>query len=390
MVEPFWLALLLVPVGALAGWWLGARRYRSGEARHRDAISTNYFRGLNYLLNEQPDKAIEVFLKLAEINTDTVETHLALGNLFRRRGEVDKAIRFHRHIMSRSNLGEQHRFQALLELGEDYMRAGLLDRAERLFSELAADGRYSEIAVRNLLSIYQQEKDWKNAIIQARRLGQVSNESTSVLVAQFHCELAAEDRGAGRIDSALHHLAAARRIQPDCVRAHIMQADLAADDQRWEDAAADYRTACELDPGIVVLIVDNLARTFAALKREDALLDWLQQLVQRDNSFAPVLAYATIRARREPETAIRFLLDHLQRHPSVRGLRHLLELMERHDHGIDEIEPELLRDLVGGLLSEQPVFRCRHCGFSGQTWHWQCPSCRRWETTRPVSGALEP
>ena len=192
MPEPFWLALALLPVAAWSGWWAATRAHMRGERRQRNAISSNYFKGLNYLLNEQPDKAIEVFLKLAEINTETAETHLALGNLFRRRGEVDKAIRFHRHIIGRSNLSEQHRTQALLELGEDYMRAGLLDRAEKLFSELAEDGRYSEVAIRSLLSIYQQEKDWKNAIVQARRLEQVRDRDTSALIAQFHCELAAE------------------------------------------------------------------------------------------------------------------------------------------------------------------------------------------------------
>lgn len=389
MAEPFWLALSLVPPAAWAGWWLARRRYRNGDARHRDSISTNYFRGLNYLLNEQPDKAIEVFLKLAEINTDTVETHLAIGNLFRRRGEVDKAIRFHRHIISRSNLGEQHRFQALLELGEDYMRAGLLDRAEKLFSDMAADGRHSDLAVRNLLSIYQQEKDWKNAIIQARRLGQLRDESSAPLIAQFHCELAAIDREAGRPDGLRHHLEAAREIHPECVRAQLMEAELSASEHRWEDAERAYRAACELDPDIVLLVIDDLARTSSELGREEELLQWLQALVQQGSGFSPVLAYATILARREPGRAIEFLVGRLQREPSARGLHHLLELMQRHGQGGQEIEPNLLRDLVGNLLSEQPTFRCRHCGFSGQTWHWQCPSCRRWETTRPVAGALQ-
>lgn len=388
MPEPIWLVAVLVPLAAWAGWRLAARRYRQGNARQHRSISTNYFRGLNYLLNEQPDKAIEVFLKLAEVNSDTVETHLALGNLFRRRGEVDKAIHFHRHIMSRSNLGEQHRFQALLELGEDYMSAGLLDRAEKLFSELAADGRHSEISVRSLLSIYQQERDWKNVIIQARRLGQISGESPAVLIAQFHCEMAAEELDAGRVDGARHQLDAARSVQPECVRAHLMEADIAVTQSRWEDAARHYRSACELDPDIVLLIDDNLSRTFISLDREQALLEWLHSLVERGSNFGPALAYARVRARMEPQRAIRFLIDHLKKHPSARGLDHLLELMQRHDHGLGEIAPELMSDLVGGMVAEQPRFRCRQCGFSGQTWHWQCPSCRRWETTRPVGGEL--
>ncbi|MEM7055253.1 MAG: lipopolysaccharide assembly protein LapB, partial [Pseudomonadota bacterium] len=135
MAELDWLLVALLPLAFAAGWLVTAARYRSDTRVSKDALSNRYFRGLNYLLNEQPDKAIEVFLTLAEINQQTAEMHLALGRLFRRRGEVDKAIHFHRHIMTHSDLSEQHRTQALVELGEDYMRAGLLDRAEKLFTE---------------------------------------------------------------------------------------------------------------------------------------------------------------------------------------------------------------------------------------------------------------
>ncbi|MEX2498587.1 MAG: lipopolysaccharide assembly protein LapB [Wenzhouxiangellaceae bacterium] len=389
MSEPVMLLMLaLLPVAALSGWWAATRSYKRGERRQRHAISSNYFRGLNYLLNEQPDKAIEVFLKLADINTETAETHLALGNLFRRRGEVDKAIRFHRHIIGRSNLSDQHRIQALLELGEDYMRAGLLDRAEKLFCELADDGRYSEVAIRNLLSIYQQEKDWKNAIVQARKLAQVCDYDTSALIAQFHCELAAQAGEVDDIDNARAHLTTARSHHADCVRAYLLEADLDAAAGQWAQAAEHYQKACELDPDISVLVVDSLSRCFTELGREPELLDWLERLVTRGSTLAPVLAFAAIRAESDPTSAIHFLLGQLQKRPTARGLYQLLELMHRHGHRIDEIDPELLRNLMHRLLADQPRFRCRQCGFSGQTWHWQCPSCREWETTRPVIGVL--
>jgi lipopolysaccharide biosynthesis regulator YciM len=378
----------LVPLAAGSGWWLASRRYRRGERRQRNAVSSRYFRGLNYLLDEQPEKAIEVFVKLAEVNPETVETHLALGNLFRRRGEVDKAIRYHRHIMSRSNLSEEHRTRALLELGEDYMRAGLLDRAERLFSELTDDGRYSELAVRNLLSIYQQEKDWARAIVQARKLEHVADVDTRALIAQFHCELAEEARAAGDRDNARGHLDSARRCQRDCVRAFLLEADFEMADCRWDAAAAAFQRACELDPEIVVLAVDDLVRCFGKLDRRHELLEWLEQLIERSTTLSPALAFATIQAHVDAHRAIGFLLDQLESRPTARGLYLLLELMKRHDHDIGEIDPELLRDLMRRLLADQPRFRCRQCGFSGQTWHWQCPSCRRWETTRPVAGVL--
>ncbi len=388
MPDGFWLAAALLPLSAGFGWWLATSRYRVGERRERDAVSSRYFRGLNYLLDERPDKAIEVFLKLAEINPETAETHLALGNLFRRRGEVDKAIRYHRHIMSRSNLSEEHRTRALLELGEDYMRAGLLDRAERLFSGLTGDGRHSETAVRNLLSIYQQEKDWARAIVQARRLQRVADVDTRTVIAQFHCELAESAWAAGDRDEARLHLRSARGQHPDCVRAHLIEAGFDAQQGRWSEAAAGYQRACELDPEITVLVIDDLVRCFGQPGQRQALLDWLERLIDRGTTLSPVLAFASIQARADPARAIDFLLEQLQARPTARGLYHLLELMHRHGHDIGDIDPELLRDLMRRLLAEQPRFRCRQCGFSGQTWHWQCPSCREWETTRPVVGVL--
>jgi tetratricopeptide (TPR) repeat protein len=159
---------MLLPVAALSGWIIGRRNSERSRRAGVSELSSSYFRGLNYLLNEQPDKAIEVFLKLAEFNRDTVETHLALGNLFRRRGEVDRAIRVHQHLIARPNLSDQEKTIALLELGEDYMRAGLLDRAETLFTDLIAMDAQVPSALKHLISIYQHEKDWNKAIDHAR------------------------------------------------------------------------------------------------------------------------------------------------------------------------------------------------------------------------------
>ena len=188
---------LLVPAAFALGWWasrqVGARR----SGAEVSELSSDYFRGLNYLLNEEQDKAIEVFLKLAEYNRDTVETHLALGNLFRRRGEVDRAIRLHQHLVSRPGLSDAMKTVALLELGEDYMRAGLLDRAEALFCDLVAMDAHAPSALRHLISIYQHERDWHKAIEHARRLEVMTGEDEAPMIAQFYCELADRSRQHG-------------------------------------------------------------------------------------------------------------------------------------------------------------------------------------------------
>src|SRR5210317_311267 len=245
MIE--YLLLLLLPVAVYFGWWL-ARAYgrRSLHKRNR-LFSDQYFQGLNYLLNEQPDKAIQVFLELAEVNQDTVETHMALGSLFRRRGEVDRAIRFHQNIIAKPGLGSEQRTQALLELGEDYMRAGLLDRAERLFSELIETDAHTPSALRSLLEIYQQEKDWKNALEQAQRLEQISGEHMGDVMAQFCCEMAEAAIAGNDREKARRHLRQARRHNPRCIRARFILADLLIEDGDYDRALELYEEIAELD-----------------------------------------------------------------------------------------------------------------------------------------------
>ncbi len=385
MLELF-LLFALLPVAAASGWWL-ARRRDSGRRKRDLVLSSNYFRGLNYLLNEQPDKAIEVFLQIAEINQDTVETHLALGNLFRRRGEMDKAIRFHKHIISRPSLTEEQRSQALLELGEDYMRAGLLDRAEKLFAQLLEMDPRAQLPARQLLDIYQQEKDWAQAIERSRHLADDSPR-TQQLVAQFYCELAQQALDQGDAELVRKHLRQARRCDPPSARPRLLEGELRWREQRWQDALDCYLEACRLDRDCVVLVLDRVVACHRQLDSLDLLEAWLSELVEEGKLTTPALVLAELRAQRDPGQAVDFLLDYLSHRPTVRGLECLMKLLHDHDLGLEQIGPELIRDLMQRLSEGQPIYRCNHCGFSGSAYHWLCPSCRRWNTTRVISGVL--
>ena len=378
----------LLPVAAAAGWLAAQRKDHRRRERGSPALSGRYFRGLNYLLNEESDKAVEVFLSLAEVNQDTVETHMALGSLFRRRGEMDKAIRFHKHIMTQPDLNEEQRAQALLELGEDYMRAGLLDRAERLFSELLSFDPRSGRAARRLLDIYQQEKDWDKAIEQARNLQRLEGENSNPLIAHFHCELAIEALGRGAIDDARRALRQARRCDPRHPRPRLIEADLAAREEHWGEAASRYREACELDPDALVGVVDPLIEAHRRAGQADQLVEWLAALGSDCDMTTPTVALARLQAESDPQLAVRTLLDHLSRRPTVRGVEFLMDLLDRQGASLDDVGPDLIRTLMQRLLDGQPRFRCRHCGFSGNAYHWLCPSCRRWNTTRAIEGVL--
>ena len=194
--------LLLIPAAAAAGWLAGRRGGEIKGGARVSRLSNTYFRGLNYLLNEQQDKAIEIFLQIAEVDKDTVETQFALGHLFRRRGEVDRAIRLHQNLVARIGLSEEQKTRAVLALGEDYMRAGLLDRAETLFTDLVKMGVHAPQALRQLIAIYQFERDWYKAIDHALEYEKTSGEPMGRVIAHFHCELAEKARLENRIELA--------------------------------------------------------------------------------------------------------------------------------------------------------------------------------------------
>ncbi|MFW5815832.1 MAG: lipopolysaccharide assembly protein LapB [Wenzhouxiangella sp.] len=381
------LLFLLLPLAALSGW-LAAQGQKQRRSRRGSVLSRQYFRGLNYLLNEESDKAIEEFLKLAEVNRDTVDTHLALGTLFRRRGEMDKAIRYHKHIISRPNLDEDQRERVLFELAMDYMRAGLLDRAESLFLELTDSDQMATRAHRHLLDIYQQEKDWARAVEQAQRLELVDGGSDTGLIAQLYCELADGALADGDPEAATQNLRQARRYQPGNARARLIEARIALGDGELELAAEAYRAACELDPDLLVTCSEQIIDCHRRIGQLQQLKAWLADASRRADLNAPVLLLARLTAESDPKQAAERLLQALQHRSTVRGLEYLMELLGSHDLGLDEVGPELIRDLMQRLMQGQPVYRCQQCGFSGSAHHWMCPSCRSWNSTRVIRGVL--
>jgi len=379
---------LLLPVAMYFGWWFARTLEKRSISKSRQLFSNQYFQGLNYLLNEQPDKAIQVFLELAEVNKDTVETHMALGSLFRRRGEVDRAIRFHQNIIAKPGLEPEQRTQALLELGEDYMRAGLLDRAERLFSELIETGAHTPSALRSLLEIYQQEKDWKNALEQAQRLEQVSGEHMGEIMSQFCCEMAEAALAENDIEGARKHLRQARRHDPRCIRARFILARIssgAGDDA----AAADlFEEIAELDPDYIPEVLEpylEATEKAADRARGRARLD---EWAENYKGISLVLKLTDFLAEEKGgAVAGRYLVETLTTKPSVRGLDRLIDL--KADGYLDtESSDDILKAVAARLMSRQPDYRCHHCGFGGHSHHWQCPGCRKWSTTKKIQGVL--
>ena len=383
------LLFLLLPVAAYSGWVIARRGSERTSGARVSELSTSYFRGLNYLLNEQQDKAIEVFLKLAEINRDTVETHLALGNLFRRRGEVDRAIRVHQHLIARPNLSQDEKTVALLELGEDYMRAGLLDRAETLFTDLVAMDALAPSALRHLIGIYQHERDWGKAIEHAQRLERVTGESQSSTIAQFHCELAEQARAQGAREDARGHIAAAFAVEPDCVRACMIEGHIESADGDLEGAIRAFERVAALDVDYLPEILSPLLDCYARAQRMQRAEEFLQGITARYHGVSPVLALAKLYASTRGEVAaVEFLNRILRERPSVRALMALIEVNLHTASGEARENFLILRELTRKLVEGKAMYRCNRCGFGAKAHHWQCPSCKSWGTVRPIHGVV--
>lgn len=385
---PDYFGLLLLPVAVYFGWWLARSLDKRSSNKRNRLFSNQYFQGLNYLLNEEPDKAIQVFLELAEVNQDTVETHMALGSLFRRRGEVDRAIRFHQNIIAKPGLEPEQRTKALLELGEDYMRAGLLDRAEKLFSELIESDAHTPSALRSLLEIYQQEKDWEKALEQAQRLEQVNSEHMGEVMAQYCCEMAETAVTEDDKERARRQLRQARRHHPNCIRAHFIQARLALEDGDYKGSLDTYEAIAELDPSYIPELLEHYLHAAEQAGQSERSRSKLDEWAQVYSGISLILKLTEFIAEEQGgDQAGEFLVDALASKPSVRGLDRLIEL-KADGHLKAESSDDILKAVTARLMSRQPEYRCNHCGFSGQTHHWQCPSCRNWATTKTIHGVL--
>ncbi|MEO6228073.1 MAG: lipopolysaccharide assembly protein LapB [Thermomonas sp.] len=376
--------LILIPGAALAGWIIGRR----GGERHSDhqvsKLSTTYFRGLNYLLNEQPDKAIELFLHIAELDKDTFETQVALGHLFRRRGEVDRAIRLHQALVHRQDLSDAQKVQALLALGEDYMKSGLLDRAETVFSDLAQIDQRAPQALRHLIGIYQAERDWEKAIENASRFEAATGEPMGKLIAQFECELSDRQRSAGDLEAARASIVRAYAADSTSARAGISEGRIETDAGHPAAAIRAFERAARHDPDFLPVILPSLLANYDAVGERTGARAFLGEMCELYRGISPVLALARMVEAEEGVGAARqYLAQQLKDRPSVRGEAALIELSLA-DEADAHATLHDLKYITDQLLVRNPSYRCTRCGFGARSHHWQCPSCKEWGTVKPL------
>lgn len=381
MLDPAWL-LLLLPAAAGTGWYFGRRDRGNGAVN----LPSAYFQGLNFLLNEQPDKAIEVFLKMLEVDSETVEMHLALGNLFRRRGEIERATRIHQNLIARPNLEEEQRLQALFQLAQDYLRAGLLDRAESLLLELIEVNTHATAALRLLKDIYEQESEWQKAIDVLRRLERERGEAMHATIAHYCCELADEKLEAGDRRAGRGFVKKALDSDPDCARARIQQGCINYNDGKYQEARKAWQRIRDEDIWCLSSILDQIIDCYQRLDDHAGLDHLLDRILEYTTNPHVLIARVNELERvRGREVAAVFLEQWLVRHPSVAGLARLMEL-ERLAERVSDAGKNPIYTLLNNLMDSEGSYRCRRCGFTGRTLYWHCPGCKSWDSQKPLSG----
>ena len=384
-MDPLWL-LLFLPVAAGSGWLAAKHSPNWWPRKAGYDLPAAYFRGLNFLLNEQPDKAIEVFIKVLEVDTETVDLHLALGNLFRRRGEVERATRIHQNLVARTNLDRNQRTQALYQLGQDYFKAGLLDRAENLFIELAELPEHSEPALRHLLQIYEQEKDWEKCISVSQKLARVSTRPMSRVIAQYNCELAEAAIIEGAYERARRYLESAFAADSGCVRATIQSGRLEALNGDHRKAIDTWSRIEEQEADYLGEVVGLIASSYKTLADEQGLREYLLSCSKRHRNAKLALALAdALEAQGGARDTEEFLLDWVRRNPSIHALHRLIRVKLESSTDALRRDLDLLDTVIGGIVAREKGYECRQCGFAGRLLHWQCPGCKRWNTMMPLS-----
>lgn len=383
----YFFLLLLSTIAALFGWYFGNKFSEKKEHATNEKIYGAYCIGLNYLLNEQPDKAIDTFIKMLEVNSDTVETHLALGNLFRRQGEVDRAIRVHQNIIARPQLEKNQRIQAIYELAQDYLRVGFLDRAERLFLELVEIKGETEEVCKYLLNIYEQQREWMHAITIAQRLENNIKIPMGTQIAHYYCELAEMAHSNGLQEQSYNYLEKALATDKNCVRANLMLGKFETDVGKHDNAIDAYQKIKEIDPDYISEVIGPLAHCYNQINQNDAYMGYLSECLTEHPRISVVLGISEfIRNKDGDMAAIAFITEQIRLFYSLRGLSRLVELYVSNVDANTKNKLLLLQSIIEKLLKNRPIYRCTSCGFSGKTLYWQCPSCKRWSSSKPIHG----
>lgn len=382
------LLFLLLPVAAAYGWYMGRRSAQQDKQQEASRLSRDYVAGVNFLLSNQQDKAVDLFLDMLKEDSGTVEAHLTLGNLFRSRGEVDRAIRIHQALMESASLTYDQRLLAIQQLGRDYMSAGFYDRAEEMFSQLVDETEFRVGALQQLLIIHQATSDWPKAIEVAERLVKLGKDTQRMEIAHFYCELALQAMGSDDLDKAMNLLKKGESADRHNARVSIMMGRIHMAKGEYAKAVGCLQRVIEQDKELVSETLEMLEICYQQLNQPLEWAEYLKRCVEENTGAAAELYLSdVIESVEGGEVAQVYINRQLQRHPTMRVFH---RLMDYHLHDAEDGRAKeslmVLRDMVGEQIRTKPRYRCHKCGFTAHSLYWHCPSCRAWSTVKPIRG----
>ena len=380
------LLFLLLPLAAAYGWYMGRSSVKNKRADSKSHQNHNYIRGVEYLLNNDRELAVDRFIAYLNEADPSFETNLALGNLFRKRGEVDKAISLHQAVLSNPKLDISEHELAKLELGRDFMSAGLLDRAEAILTELVEIPRQRTDGARLLIKLYEQERDYPQAIATALKYREALGPANLSQLSQYYCETAQQDLARGDAEKARAAFTHALDVYPDSIRARLGLCEILLRSQQGEEAYKLIKEVSALSADTGLICLDDLLRCFPN-KADPQLRFALDDLVRRTKSAqAMVELTEVVEQTSGRDDAELMLLNFVKEKPNLKLFSALMRLRSK-DSGPAANEAILqLKSLVDAQIASNHRYACHRCGFQSQMLFWQCPSCRRWDTMKPIRG----
>ncbi|MBT8421896.1 MAG: tetratricopeptide repeat protein [Gammaproteobacteria bacterium] len=347
-------------------------------------LNADYIKGLNYLLEEKPDQALEVFTRMVEVDDETLETHFAMGSLFRRRGEIDRAIKVHQNIIARENIGAMHREQAMVSLAEDYLSAGLLDRAEELFGQLTDSEDHGIYARRKLVRIYEVTQEWEHAVKGFKELESIDPRAAEESrVAHYYCELAESAYADGEAGLAHKLLDQADKASSPSLRSQLLRADIRRQSGEHKQAIELYGQIMDKAPKLIGAVVPHLAESCRETGEQGHLSESLEKLLESDPQAGRAIGLAAVYDPRiVNETALRCLRDFVLGDPVLTNLVDMSGL-QADDSEAQNAALERIRNGLTNVISKGHRYQCRECGYVSSDLLWQCPSCRGWESVLP-------
>ncbi|MGL1957477.1 MAG: lipopolysaccharide assembly protein LapB [Colwellia sp.] len=382
------LLFLLLPVAMAYGWFMGRNSIKQNQHTAEQDLSIKYSTGLNYLLSNQQDKAIDALLEALKVEDGSVEAHFAMANLFRKRGELDRALKVHEHLVRLDHLPTKDKQQAVFELGKDFLSAGLYDRAEKMFIKLFKSKTYGLKSLTYLLQIYQSTKDWQQGISHKKLIIKTKDKRLLHTLANFYCELATSAFENDEFIEVLELLEQALALDPNSCRANWLMAKIYENHKQCELACECYQAIYHQDKEFFPDVIEPMYACYVRLQAEGEFYKFIKKVYDETASTSALICYLTyVEQKHGSKKAKEFMLSALKRRPTIRGFKHFVKMqMALAEDEVNETSLDLIKELISEYIKVKHRYSCHTCGFNSSKHYWSCPSCHEWEQLKPVRG----